>query len=131
MDNSHDMTNMDAEIARLNALVEQLKDDGINKIMAMTDEQVSALARLEGSNPDDVARLTKKVFDLALANNRITDLEDRLEKAQAELMNIADTKRFNCEMFRDDTEWADWAQSRCRHANALQSIPADTKGNSK
>lgn len=33
-----------------------------------------------------------------------------------ELLNIADPKRFNREMFSNDSEWADWAQSRARYA---------------
>ena len=36
--------------------------------------------------------------------------------AWRELWNIANAERFNRERFRDDTEFADWAQSRCRHA---------------
>ena len=39
----------------------------------------------------------------------------RLRLAAQELGNIVNAKRFNREMFRDDTEWADWVQSRCRH----------------
>lgn len=35
--------------------------------------------------------------------------------AVQELRNLVDSKRFDRQMFRDDTEWADWAQSRCRH----------------
>ena len=37
-------------------------------------------------------------------------------EAWRELWNIANAERFNRERFRDDTEFADWAQSRCRHA---------------
>ena len=33
-----------------------------------------------------------------------------------ELKNIANAERFNRERFRDDTEFADWVISRCRHA---------------
>lgn len=39
-----------------------------------------------------------------------------VSKADAELANIVNAERFNRERFRDDTEFADWAQSRCRHA---------------
>lgn len=36
-------------------------------------------------------------------------------EAMRELENIVNAKRFDRKMFRDDTEWADWAQSRARH----------------
>jgi NTP pyrophosphatase (non-canonical NTP hydrolase) len=39
------------------------------------------------------------------------------------LLNIANAERFNRERFRDDTEFADWAQSRCRHAATLPEAP--------
>jgi hypothetical protein len=41
-----------------------------------------------------------------------------IEPAVQELRNIADAKRFDKERFRDDTEFADWAQSRARHTLA-------------
>jgi hypothetical protein len=49
-----------------------------------------------------------------------------------ELHNIATAKRFDRSVFADDTEFADWAQSRCRHTHAAVSEseafapPADT-----
>ena len=46
-------------------------------------------------------------------------------KAIQELENIVNAKRFDRKMFRDDTEWADWAQSRARHA--LSSMKRDEK----
>ena len=36
-------------------------------------------------------------------------------RAVAELRNIANAERFNRERFRDDTEFADWVVSRCKH----------------
>jgi ribosomal protein L44E len=41
--------------------------------------------------------------------------ESGAREAARELSNIANAERFNRERFRDDTEFADWAQSRCRH----------------
>jgi hypothetical protein len=38
-----------------------------------------------------------------------------LERAYGELANIANAKRFNRDYFADDTEFADWAQARCRY----------------
>lgn len=37
-------------------------------------------------------------------------------KARAELRNLVEAKRFDRERFDDDTSFADWAQSRARHA---------------
>jgi len=45
--------------------------------------------------------------------NRNADLG---EAATQELRNIAEAKRFDRERFDDDTAFADWAQSRARHA---------------
>ena len=44
----------------------------------------------------------------------------------AELMNIANAKRFDRERFENDTAFADWAQSRARAAIAefLKPAPA-------
>jgi hypothetical protein len=38
--------------------------------------------------------------------------------AEQELLNIANAKRFDRECFSGDTEFADWAQSRCRYTLA-------------
>lgn len=38
-----------------------------------------------------------------------------LESLHQELRNIAEAKRFDRSVFADDTEFADWAQSRCRY----------------
>lgn len=56
------------------------------------------------------SRVTEAAFD---AVNRNADLG---EAATQELRNIAEAKRFDRERFDDDTSFADWAQSRARHA---------------
>ena len=68
-------------IAELEKIADALRDDSINKIMAASDEQINALCRMEGSNPEDVAKLTKKVMELAVANATI--------KKQAEALRVA------------------------------------------
>lgn len=40
----------------------------------------------------------------------------RRGQAERELRNIAEAKRFDRERFDNDTSFADWAQSRARHA---------------
>ena len=43
-------------------------------------------------------------------------LEREADALRAELMNLANAKRFDRDTFQDDTEFADWAQSRARFA---------------
>lgn len=45
-------------------------------------------------------------------------LRARVEKLEGELSNIANAKRFDRERFGDDTDFADWAQSRARAGGA-------------
>lgn len=40
---------------------------------------------------------------------------DEIDRLRKELRNIAEAKRFDRSVFEDDTEFADWAQSRCRY----------------
>lgn len=46
------------------------------------------------------------------------------DEALQELNNIANAKRFDRETFADDTEFADWAQSRARHTLARAAYPS-------
>lgn len=55
----------------------------------------------------------------------MTDPRQRYVEAAKELENIANAKRFDRECFADDTEFADWAQSRARHYAAIASALAD------
>lgn len=55
---------------------------------------------------------------MSIAGDHLAESEywkERAAIAEAELANIVNAERFNRERFRDDTEFADWAQSRCRH----------------
>ena len=52
-----------------------------------------------------------RVVRAAVEGAALTDERAAIE----ELRNIANAKRFDHEMFADDTEFADWAQSRARH----------------
>lgn len=45
----------------------------------------------------------------------LEEAADELERLHQELRNIAEAKRFDRSVFEDDTEFADWAQSRCRY----------------
>lgn len=45
----------------------------------------------------------------------LQDAVDEIDRLRRELLNIAEAKRFDRTVFDDDTEFADWAQSRCRY----------------
>jgi hypothetical protein len=55
--------------------------------------------------------------EVALSAERIAEQDEeiaRLRLCRQELLNIAQAKRFDRGAFRDDTDFADWAQTRCR-----------------
>lgn len=62
-------------IAELTKAMDEMAESECDKIMAMSEDQISALTRLEGRNPDDVARLGKQACELALKTLRIEQLE--------------------------------------------------------
>jgi len=43
------------------------------------------------------------------------ELREENERLRQELRNIANAKRFDRSVFETDTDFADWAQSRCRY----------------
>jgi hypothetical protein len=59
------------EIERLNSVIDNNIDDGIDKIMAMSDEQISALAGYEGRNPEDQAKIARQCMDIALLKTQL------------------------------------------------------------
>ena len=60
-------------------------NEDIDKIMAMSDEQISALNRIEGRNPKDVATIGTMVFRLAEANVKNGKLTAEYEALKTEL----------------------------------------------
>ena len=67
----------------------KLRDSECEKIMAMSEQQITALTRMQGSNPDDVAKIGKMACDLALKDVAIQRLEAELAacKRDAELLD--------------------------------------------
>jgi hypothetical protein len=53
------------EIERLNAVIESNIDDGIDKVMAMSDEQINALAGYEGRSHEDQATIARQCMEIA------------------------------------------------------------------
>lgn len=61
----------------------------------------------------------------------LEEAADELERLRRELQNIAAARRFDRAVFADDTEFADWAQSRCRYqvrGDAAADVAAKTAG---
>ena len=69
-------------IEALEAELAALRDSECDKIMAMSETQMNALTRMQGSNPDDVAKIGKMACDLALKDVAIQRLEAELAAAQ-------------------------------------------------
>jgi hypothetical protein len=78
---------------------------------------VCELSELKASAPSPQVAPVETTYVVG----RMNALRERAERAELELHNIANAERFNKERFRDDTEFADWAQSRCRHTLAQPS----------
>ena len=70
---------LDQKIKELKAEIFAAKDSNADKIIAMTDEQITALTRLEGSNPADIAALGRKTLDLALMTVERNKLKAELD----------------------------------------------------
>ena len=81
---------LEEENTRLNGVIESNIDDGIDKIMAMSDEQVSALAGFEGSNPEDKATIARQCVDIAMLR---VDLAAAQEDNQKLRIALNSTKR--------------------------------------
>lgn len=53
--------------------LEAALDDAMHKILAMTDEQINALCRLEGHDPADQAKIAKMACEIALLKHPKTN----------------------------------------------------------
>jgi hypothetical protein len=73
-----------ARTAELSKALQQSIDSNVDKIMAMTDDQVAALTRLDGSNPEDSARLGKQACELAIAAVRIAEQDEEIARLRVE-----------------------------------------------
>jgi len=54
----------------LSQALEAAVDNNLDKLMAMSDEQIRALAGFEGHHPDDLAALARQTFEIALLKNK-------------------------------------------------------------
>lgn len=83
-DIERDLAAVTAERDAAQALCDQLRDSEIDKLMKLTDEQVSALSGMQGHNPDDEARLSKQAFKLAEATVKERAAKRRIAELEAE-----------------------------------------------
>lgn len=94
-----------------------------------SQEPVAKVKRNSGVNGREFVGETLEFRDLPVGTRLYTapasGVQERI--ALQELRNIVNAKRFDVEVFDDDTAFADWAQSRARHAitrAAIRSQPA-------
>jgi hypothetical protein len=73
-----------AERDALAAKVNEMIDSECDKIMAMSDNQISAMLRQDGRNPDDVATIGKQAAQLAVNAVKLSQLEAERDEIQAE-----------------------------------------------
>lgn len=70
-----------ARIKELEGIIEKLTDSECDKIMAMTDAQISALHRMEGHDPEDIAKLGQLTARLAIRDVQVAQLRATLPPA--------------------------------------------------
>lgn len=93
-----------AERDALEGLVDELRDSNCDKIMAMTEDQINALTRMDGSNPDDVARLGRQAIDLAVLATKNEKQQARIAELEAQV----DALKVDAERYR-------WLREGCDH----------------
>ena len=115
---------LEEENARLNGVIESNIDDGIDKIMAMSDEQVSALAGFEGSNPEDKATIARQCMDIAMLRVDLAASQAYAEQLREALQTFIDEHE-------ECTDADDWMAMLCsieaHHvAEEALALPRDT-----
>jgi len=90
------VTALQSRITELEDAVIAMRDEGIDKIMAMSEDQINALNRLEGSNPDDIARIGKQAYELA--RKEVENQKLKAELAEARKDAERHLYRRNCSM---------------------------------
>ena len=68
-------------IEALEAELAALRDSECDKIMAMSETQINALTRIQGSNPEDIAQLGRMTARAAIKDVEINRLREELAAA--------------------------------------------------
>ena len=89
----------------------QAKADALQKTIDEKRDQCQEIIKLRA----EVERLKVVAEWVPELRGRITQLKAEVEALRTTIYGIAHAKRFDREWFRDDSEFADWAQSLCRH----------------
>jgi len=74
---------LQARVLELEETVEQLKNSGLDQIMAMSDKQIEAAIRLEGSDPKDAATICRQSLEIAQLRAENEALTADVEKWRA------------------------------------------------
>jgi len=97
-----------------------------------SQEPVAKVKRNSGVNGREFVGETLEFRDLPVGTRLYTapasGVQERI--ALQELRNIVNAKRFDVEVFDDDTAFADWAQSRARHAITRAADQVNAEGQS-
>lgn len=74
-----------AKLMELERVLQQQIDEAGDRVMAMTDEQIKAINRLEGHDPADTAKIVEQIGEIVI-------LTKRAERAEARLAAIDSAK---------------------------------------
>ena len=123
---------LEEENARLNGVIESNIDDGIDKIMAMSDEQVSALAGFEGSNPEDKATIARQCMDIAMLRVDLAASQADAEQLRVALNTAAEKFHDYAELHsmkertRDNIEKTERNLDLARMCDKALALPSNT-----
>jgi chromosome segregation ATPase len=70
----------DAKIQSLELKIESLTDANIDRVLTMTDDQITALTVMDGHNPHDVAKIGRHAAETAILKSKIKSLEYQLKQ---------------------------------------------------
>lgn len=84
---------LERDLAAARAIGEKAIDFATDKIMAMSDEQIFALTRLEGHDPADIASLGKQAAKLALLTAELEREKERTTTAERDAAQLQEENR--------------------------------------
>lgn len=77
--------------------IKSMVDENVDKVLAMSDKQVTALTVMDGHNPDDVAKISRHAAETAILKSKINSLEYQIKQLSsihsATVNALADERR--------------------------------------
>lgn len=70
---------LEGEVGRLAESLDKAIDTQADQILKMTDEQIKALCRLEGHDPEDQATIARQVGEIAILKHKLAQLSPQKE----------------------------------------------------